>query len=116
MTIEYEYQRRYKGFDYSKRKRIVMLSVAKHLIYRKLRVQILPLHSVQGQNDRNTPALKSQLGISMHEGGTYPQHPIPPSELVAELLEGGNIELDWSRNGIAPVLFSFKKRINEEKK
>ena len=70
----------------------------KDSIIQKVRVVVNKIQA----NPAVTPALKSQLGISTHEGGTYPQHPIPPSELVAELLEGGNIELDWSRNGNAP--------------
>ncbi|MBM2814128.1 MAG: hypothetical protein HW421_890 [Ignavibacteria bacterium] len=70
----------------------------KDSIIQKVRVVVNKIQA----NPAVTPALKSQLGISTHEGGTYPQHPIPPNELVAELLEGGNIELDWSRNGNAP--------------
>ena len=50
-----------------------------------------------------TPALKSQLGISTHEGGQYPAFPNPPADLVAELLPDGSVELDWSRNGNAPA-------------
>ncbi|MCX6154069.1 MAG: fibronectin type III domain-containing protein, partial [Candidatus Kapabacteria bacterium] len=53
-------------------------------------------------NPAVTPALKSQLGISTHQGGSYPAHPVPPSELIAQLLADGSIELDWSRNGNAP--------------
>ena len=70
----------------------------KDSIIQKVRVVVNKIQA----NPAVTPALKSQLGISTHEGGTYPQHPIPPSELVAELLPDGNIELDWSRNGNAP--------------
>jgi hypothetical protein len=53
-------------------------------------------------NPAVTPALKSQLGISTREGGQYPQHPVAPDQLVAQLLPGGAIELDWNRNGNAP--------------
>ncbi|MCX6153193.1 MAG: hypothetical protein NT007_03425 [Candidatus Kapabacteria bacterium] len=70
----------------------------KDSIIQKVRVVVNKIQA----NPAVTPALKSQLGISTHEGGSYPQHPIPPSELVAELLPDGNIELDWSRNGNAP--------------
>lgn len=70
----------------------------KDAIIQKLRIVVNKIQA----NPAVTPALKSQLGISTHEGGHYPQHPIPPSELLAELLPDGSIELDWSRNGNAP--------------
>lgn len=70
----------------------------KDSIIQKMRMVVNKIQA----NPAVTPALKSQLGISTHEGGHYPQHPIPPSELLAELLPDGSIELDWSRNGNAP--------------
>lgn len=70
----------------------------KDSIIQKVRVVVNKIQA----NPAVTPALKSQLGISTHEGGHYPVSPVPPSELVAELLPDGNIELDWSRNGNAP--------------
>ena len=70
----------------------------KEAILQKVRVIVNKIQA----NPAVTPALKSQLGISTHEGGHYPVHPVPPNELVAELLPDGNIELDWSRNGNAP--------------
>ncbi|MBS4013349.1 MAG: hypothetical protein KGZ97_06270 [Bacteroidetes bacterium] len=53
-------------------------------------------------NPSVAPALKLQLGISPRDGSHYPVSPIPPNELIAELLPDGSIELDWSRNGNAP--------------
>jgi hypothetical protein len=70
----------------------------KDAIIQKLRIVVNKIQA----NPAVAPALKSQLGISTHEGGHYPQHPIPPSELLAELLPDGSIELDWSRNGNSP--------------
>lgn len=70
----------------------------KDSIIQKVRVVVNKIQA----NPAVAPAMKSQLGISTHQGGTYPSHPIPPMELVAVLLPDGNIELDWSRNGNAP--------------
>ena len=53
-------------------------------------------------NPAVTPSLKAQLGISTHDGGTYPQHPVQPTELVAVLQSDGSINLTWNRNGNAP--------------
>lgn len=53
-------------------------------------------------NPAVTTALKLQLGISPRDGSHYPVSPVPPNELVAELLPDGSIELDWSRNGNSP--------------
>lgn len=53
-------------------------------------------------NPAVTVALKAQLGISTHEGGTYPQHPVPPTDLVAVLQSDGSVNLTWNRNGNAP--------------
>lgn len=53
-------------------------------------------------NPAVTVALKAQLGISTHEGGTYPQHPVPPTDLVADLASDGSINLTWNRNGNGP--------------
>ena len=49
-----------------------------------------------------TPFRMTERSISTHEGGHYPMHPLPPTDLIAELLPSGSIELDWSRNGNAP--------------
>lgn len=49
-----------------------------------------------------TVALKAELGISTHEGGSYPETPVAPIDLIAELQPNGAVELDWSRNGNAP--------------
>ncbi len=53
-------------------------------------------------NPAVTTGLKSQLGISTREGGQYPASPVPPDQLIAELLPDGSIELDWNRNNNAP--------------
>ena len=53
-------------------------------------------------NPAVTVALKAQLGISTHEGGSYPQHPVPPTDLVAVLQSDGSVNLSWNRNGNAP--------------
>lgn len=42
---------------------------------------------------------KALLGINTGDGGSTPQQAISPSDLVAELLGDGSVELDWSRNG-----------------
>ena len=56
--------------------------------------------------------MKSQLGISTREGGQYPQNPIAPTRLVANLLPDGRIKLHWDRNGNAPnVLFIIEYRL-----
>ena len=63
-------------------------------------------------NPAVTPAMKSQLGISTREGGQYPQNPIAPTRLVANLLPDGRIKLHWDRNGNAPnVLFIIEYRL-----
>ena len=53
-------------------------------------------------NPAVTVALKAQLGISTHEGGSYPQHPVSPTDLVAVLQSDGSVNLSWNRNGNAP--------------
>ena len=53
-------------------------------------------------NPAVTPALKAKLGISTRDGGQNPTHPIPPADLIADLLSDGRIELKWNRNGNAP--------------
>ena len=70
----------------------------KDSIIQKVRVVVNKIQA----NPAVTPALKAQLGISTREGGQYPASPVPPNELVAELLPNGSIELDWNRNGNAP--------------
>ena len=70
----------------------------KDSIVQKVRIVVNKIQA----NPAVTPAMKSQLGISTHEGGHYPVTPVPPAELVAELLPDGSVELDWSRNGNAP--------------
>jgi len=63
-------------------------------------------------NPAVTPAMKSQLGISTREGGQYPQNPIAPTHLVANLLPDGRIKLNWNRNGNAPTaLFIIEYRL-----
>ena len=54
-------------------------------------------------NPAVTVALKAQLGIATNEGSTYPQHPIPPCDLSAELTADGSAKLTWNRNGNAPT-------------
>ena len=70
----------------------------KDSIIQKVRVVVNKIQA----NPAVTPALKLQLGISPRDGSHYPVSPVPPNELVAELLPDGSIELDWSRNGNAP--------------
>ncbi len=70
----------------------------KDAIIQKLRIVVNKIQA----NPAVTPALKLQLGISPRDGSHYPVSPVPPNELVAELLPDGSIELDWSRNGNAP--------------
>lgn len=71
----------------------------KDSIIQKVRVVVNKIQA----NPAVTPALKSQLGITTHDGGHYPVSPVPPNELVAELLPDGSVELDWNRNGNAPA-------------
>ena len=49
-----------------------------------------------------TAALKAQMGITTRDGSHYPQSPVVPNQLMAELLSDGSIELDWNRNGNSP--------------
>ncbi len=49
-----------------------------------------------------TPAIKAQMGITTRDGGNYPQHPVPPNELMVTLIPKIGVELDWSRNGNGP--------------
>ena len=53
-------------------------------------------------NPAVTPSLKAQLGISTRTGSTNPQHPVAPTDLVAELQSDGSVNLTWNRNGNAP--------------
>jgi hypothetical protein len=70
----------------------------KELVIQKVRVVVNRIQA----NPAVTVALKSQLGISTKDGGSVPQHPLAPNQLVAELLPDGSIELDWNRNGNGP--------------
>jgi hypothetical protein len=49
-----------------------------------------------------TPAMKAQMGITTGNSSNYPQNPVAPNQLIAELLPDGSIELDWNRNGNGP--------------
>lgn len=53
-------------------------------------------------NPAVTPSLKAQLGISTRTGSTNLQHPVAPSDLVAELQSDGSVNLTWNRNANAP--------------
>ncbi|MCX6154688.1 MAG: fibronectin type III domain-containing protein [Candidatus Kapabacteria bacterium] len=72
----------------------------KESIIEKVRITVNKIQA----NPAVTPALKALLGISTREGGSYPQHPIPPADLIAVLLPDGTIELSWNRNGNAPSI------------
>lgn len=68
---------------------------SKDSIIQKVRVVVNKIQA----NPAVTPALKALLGISTHQGGSSPLHPVEPTELIANILPDGAIELDWSRNG-----------------
>ena len=70
----------------------------KDSIIQKVRILVNKIQA----NPAVTPAMKAQVGISTHEGGSYPQHPVPPTDLVAVLQSDGSVNLSWNRNGNAP--------------
>ena len=67
-------------------------------ILQKVRILVNKIQA----NPAITVAMKAQLGISTHEGGTNLQHPVPPSNLVANMQSDGSFYLTWNRNGNAP--------------
>ena len=70
----------------------------KDSIIQKIRLLVNKIQA----NPAVTPSLKAQLGISTRTGSTNLQHPVAPTDLVAELQSDGSVNLTWNRNGNAP--------------
>jgi hypothetical protein len=83
----------------------------KAAMIQKLRVVVNKIQA----NPAVPSALKASLGISTYQAGQFPAQPLPPTDLVANILPDGTIELKWKRNGNSPnTLFAIHAQVGSE--